>query len=1723
MSEPETQVTKGKSLLSFLRDFAKLRRLRVPSYRANDDILWFASLPRGRNECLSPFLEAIQGESVESSSFWLEVRKQRMPVRPELPQIIDGWISLEALDDPRQEPELSPQITILVERTVTDPEAPEADGVTEKVPEVQNLKDHPEVEESWLEYLLNSWIPWSEEMQRWLAVHSVYEKVDFMRRRLEEAEERYELLIAVGLLHWRDSTGASIQRHLLTGAAEFEFDASRGVLTVVPAASFEQFKIELDMLELVDQPRVEGSAMDERLEDLDVCGWDTGRVGEILREIGNRARGNAQVNENEFEKPTQPPDQVFHISFAPALVLRERRSTAFDDLINHLLEKVEQEPSTTTVPWSRFLAEGVTAAHTSDTIDAMFPVEGSGRLYFPLPTNEEQRQIIHKLNASSSVVVKGPPGTGKSHTIANLMCHLLASGERILVTAHAPKALTVLREMLPEEMRDLCVTALGSTRDDQTLLENGVHGILRRQNDWKGTDWSQARLDDLEKQLEELERELAKTNELLRQSREAETYNHQLQGGYEGTAAAIARQLERDNETYCWFPDILRDQPAFPLNATEVQRLSQTHRELTANVAQELNQDIGSFSLPTPDEFQTVLDSLTKAEEAIESHLGGGSSEVANFRFSSEADLNQSLTSLQKLEYRSAHSSFVIGEDLAIEVLRSVLADHQEQWRRVHKRLQQLLDEADSLVNNLNNSHVRLPQEDIEKLLFDAERRFDHLEGGGRRGVWPFIPRVIRETSYLEKTCAVNGHVARELPDLRTLRDYIRLSSLLNEFQNTWPRPVNFVSGRETEAAQIVGDLVTEFGNVLGVFRDCGDGPLPCVPSAQRAKLSEAGERKRWSDAISGELARRNAQSYQARLAEYKEAIRPVLSHGSPHPCLQRMSEAVTQRDLAGWVDAWNERERVRVKLNEFSQYNDLLDNLFEYSPNLVAAIRAGEGNPEWIDRFRSLQAAWYWSCARGWLQDISDRDRHDTLVSTSHRLRGKLETKIAEVAAESSWSFFFQRLDDETSQSLKAWTKAVNRIGRGTGKYAFRHRRTARQYLMSCVPKIPSWIMPLHKLWDSVSAQPGLFDTVIIDEASQSGIDSLVLLLLARRVIVVGDDKQNSPEAVGIREDDIARLAREHLREFRFREEFRPDSSLFDHSERAFGDVISLREHFRCVPEIIRFSNELCYSDCPLIPLRQAPPDRLSPLMAVHIEGASCEGEGQRIRNKLEAETLVEQILVCLEDEAYENKTMGVIVLQGHGQVELIERMLAEKLEPKLIQDRRLRCGVPATFQGDQRDVMFLSLVTAPNVRFRALNRLPEVRRFNVAMSRARDQVWLFHSVQQSDLGPDDLRRRLVRFIRNPLQDTLVNLDDERDRLEREARRVPRRHGDQPEPYESWFEVDVALELLRRKYLIHPQYEVAGKRIDLVVEGNESRLAVECDGDTWHGPEQYEHDAMRQRQLERAQWTFTRVRESDFYANRAHAIETVIEACEELSIHPADFIEETLSDESDRAIHIDESEPAISATNMRGIRPPQTSELLSTLREPAIVDSTEASFPDPRDAPPANLRKALLKIVETEGPLTKAFIYRLYVEGCPHVQRVSKSVRQTLNRVLWSMVKSGEILSEDELGDRSLESQVLRLPHAPRVLQRPAGKRDLLDIPASELCMHIERLNLTFENRGLDDQLAMRRILEFYGFTRLTSVRKKYLSKVIDLHRLKNQPTSVHEASLWNDTNPLT
>lgn len=1493
---------KTNALLRFLKDLATLSCKRIPAYGNTDKLLWFYTLPQDlpqawKDVCRSAF---VQDNPTDIPDLWLEVRKKRKPVFPPLPNELKDWIPQKFQNNPEEFLDknaeelrelINREITDLVERRTPGPNAPAGVARTrnQKAPKIRRLEDHPQVKQAWLDYLANQWSPWVQEMRRWKQVQDVYENVDFMRRRIEEAEERYELLLAVGLLQWRDATGATVKRHLLTAPAEISLDAARGVLTVGPAASFEKFRIELEMLELQERPRLEETDLEDRLEELDVRAWDKASVAKILHIIANQTSADAQVSEEAWE-PRERADETFRISYAPALVLRERQSTAYQKLIDGFLESFKNGSLwSTTAPWERLVCEGnPSLGPHNGAPDANYALDHpDARLYFPLPTNEEQRLIAERLRRRPFVLVKGPPGTGKSHTIANLICHLLATGERVLVTAHANKALTVLHELLPKDIRNLCVTAFGSSREDHRLLEESVRGILSRKDQWKGKQSTAVEIDTLENELRQLESKVASVERQFREYREAETYSHTLPGGYSGTAAQIARQIEKQGATYGWLPMLNDDKAPFPLNPEEVVFFADFHTALTPERLTELRREIGSFSLPDPAEFAEQIEKLNLAQAAAKTEqkvLSQGQRKA--FERFSDSDLSACLVFLEQLEEQATRVSRVLG-NLTDDILKDLLLDQTARWGRLLRETAALWKKMDAARQRAGSVRIDIPSDiPLPKLLADTQRRLEHFQKGGWRGWGPLAPGVVRQTRYIEECCRVDGEVPCQQDALDKLVGFLELTQLLERFHALWPADSPTKLRDPRDVAEDVKDMVLQLHRLLEFFKSCDRKALQIVPIEQIINLTERDERASWCRMIKAELTLRREYQARAPLEAWRSEILG-LDQKEAHACMHELEQAIRTRDRTKWDAAWKTRERVKTERVRLKRYLGMLDLVSQACPGLTHLIKSTQGEPEWNERLRQLGQAWYWAAAKAWLRKVTDPQHSERLSEQRHRLQKKIENKLEKLVTLKAWQAFFQRLDDQTEQYLTAWAEAVRRIGKGTGKHAGRHRRTARQYLMQCIPKMPAWIMPLQKLWDTIDPLPGAFDTVIVDEASQAGIQTLVLLLLAKRIIVVGDDKQNSPEAVGVSDDDIARLARDHLKDFRFRDEFRPDTSLYDHAHRAFGNFISLREHFRCVPEIIRFSNELCYSEAPLIPLRQPPLKRLPPLQAEFVEQGFCSGQDQRLSNEAEVEAIVKKIQACLDDKAYEGKTMGVIVLQGRVQAELIEKRIAEALEAKAREERKLRCGVPATFQGDQRDVIFLSLVIAPNHNFRALTGLPDQRRFNVAMSRARDHVWLFHSVQLHDLSREDLRWRLLDFFHSPCRAELDEHYVKLDLLEREVNRRLRQRGDQPEPYESWFEVDVALQLLRKKYRIRPQVNVAGYRIDLVIEGSVHRLALECDGEAWHGPDKFEQDMARQRQLERAGWKFVRIRESEFYTNQENAVRRIVRACEELDIRP--------------------------------------------------------------------------------------------------------------------------------------------------------------------------------------------------------------------------------------------
>ena len=182
--------------------------------------------------------------------------------------------------------------------------------------------------------------------------------------------------------------------------------------------------------------------------------------------------------------------------------------------------------------------------------------------------------------------------------------------------------------------------------------------------------------------------------------------------------------------------------------------------------------------------------------------------------------------------------------------------------------------------------------------------------------------------------------------------------------------------------------------------------------------------------------------------------------------------------------------------------------------------------------------------------------------------------------------------------------------------------------------------------------------------------------------------------------------------------------------------------------------------------------------------------------------------------------------------------------------------------------------MVAAPNASIGALTSAKHGRRFNVAVSRAQDQLWLFHSVQLADLNAECERAKLLSYCLNPqIENHDLNYKVSSDVLVK--------------PFESLFQQRVYLKIIEKGYRVIPEYETYGRRIDLVVEGKKERLAVECDGDYWHGPEQYLNDVQRQRDLERCGWVFWRIRESSFYRNKEEALLNLWKNLEERGIFP--------------------------------------------------------------------------------------------------------------------------------------------------------------------------------------------------------------------------------------------
>ncbi|WP_229887118.1 AAA domain-containing protein [Streptomyces olivaceoviridis] len=1345
--------------------------------------------------------------------------------------------------------------------------------------------------------VLRAYGAWLDRWRRWAArerserpLRELYDRMYAWHQKLAREDDQTEVVLGIGLLTWLGLDGDVVHRHLFTQRVETSVDRRTARLTVRLSSESALRLEDQDFLDSDDGwVRERGAALSE-----EIAAWGMDPLGPEALEQLAQWQERAITRPMGFSAAWEPPRALepgARLTYAPALVMRPRNLNSLLRFYDQIAEAVASEGR---APLG--LAQMAMTIETADRSawdgDQRVPLFGDDPL-FPGKTNAQQRSVLGRLEQDTGVVVQGPPGTGKTHTIANLVSALLAQGQRVLVTSARDQPLTVLRDKLPSSVRDLCVLLLSSTRHNgEDELERTINA-LTDQVAASDPDELRAEIRRLTCERDEVRGRIKTLTEQVISLREAEYRHRSVAPGYAGTLAEIVERVHASAEEFSWIgrlPDTAEDAP--PLTS------EQAH-ELLVLLRDGAGEPRADGALPVPDELPSPrhIADVFAASHLSDEGLSAEAVEIRNILAHLDASVTSELASLLDACATALHHLGMPADATRWDPgswITQALTDRLSRsdlglWQRVSAvtdDIRKVAQDVDALGLRLVTVPADLPAQDAARLATAGTALRDHLAAGkALRSRFP--GKAQKNARDLLDSCTVDGRSPQTAEDLDAVLTHLRAYSALAGAATRWQQvnadlPQGDVEVRLAELTERAACL--EHVQAFGSARDSVDALL--VRHGVRLKITSC---QAWQDFNAGVAAlrgRRAADEAITQLAALDELLRAPVNGTQPAAESMALVQALRDQDVEAYAEALEALAAAHRREHRKHRCTELLGALRAGHSLLAGRLIDSAGDPLWEERLGSLERAWAWAKASRFLERQRTPGLERKLEGDLSEHEDRLEQVTGELAAAWGRLHCLERMTQEQRSALQAYRTHMASLGKGKGKNTGLFRAAARDAMSVAQDAVPAWVMPIPQVAEMVQAKRDAFDVVIVDEASQAGMDALFLLWLAPRVIVVGDDKQCAPALTrNGRHQAIQDKLAAHLPDMpsRLRQLYTPHTNLYQLLSTFFPQVIRLEEHFRCVPEIINWSSRTFYNN-KLLPLRQYGAERLDPLRTHFVEGAVVVGRESRVHNPKEAEAIVDCLARLTEDRAYQDRTMGVIVLQGFGQIKLLETLIEQRLPATVREQHRIRVGNAASFQGDERHVILLSMVVTDPPRAAGGNK-SEQQAYNVAASRAQDQMWLFYSVPPDRLKPHDLRLNLLTYMENP--PAALEAADDIGPVLPDVRRAP---------FDSLFEQQVYLKIKERGYHVIPQFPAGSKRIDLVVVGARGRLAVECDGDAFHHAtrEQIENDQRRDRELKRVGWEFWRVRESEFRFDPGAALDGLWEELDRQGIRPANYTQST-------------------------------------------------------------------------------------------------------------------------------------------------------------------------------------------------------------------------------------
>jgi very-short-patch-repair endonuclease len=1346
------------------------------------------------------------------------------------------------------------------------------------------------------------WKAWTEgEAPRRVTI-GLYGELFSLKHQMEaeETAKPHELVWGMGLTSWKIAvegrTGPSTvdyQYPLITQAMELSIEDHTMAITLSPRAIDPRLEFDaFSACHVLSAPEVERACKDALTKDPDkqITPFDIASFEHLLRLTAGNLHKRGQFLSGQ-ERPI-PATEDLIVTDAWVILSRPRSN-------NYLLEDIERlkrnitggaaipagclslvtPPLDQAINFAPIAFRGLSGTGSTGNGGAA-PQE----LYFPLPYNHEQVTIVEQLERSDGITVQGPPGTGKTHTIANIVCHYLATGRKVLVTSKGEQALEVLQSKIPAEVRPLTVALISGDREGmrqfQSAIETIIHNVAQL-----NPEVSRTEIVRLLSAIDRAHSELATIDKRVNDIAMSQLSDVEVDG-VTMRAQKMAELVIHGNSLHAWFDDALSlsAEHAPPVTASEVAQAREARRRLGPDLPYVSAKVPSSSALLPAAEIETLHNVLVSIRDIEEAEAKGGLLSLRATTPEVLADARKLLTAVEaaaalakELEQTSELWTF----ELRKKCRQSDFVSERNALEALFDEIEVLIKaRADFLIRPVEVAEAAIGVPKFREALSRAS------ETGKPFGLMSFGAGDIKA---LVQEVKVAGLAPANTGDWQHVLDYAKLHDRVLSFSTRWNQFADLLSipkvsggvqalrGIEltTVAARKAHLLATNHDAHLPLLAECVFTKVPTTQlhgtSAEILKVREH---------LRAHLTRANLARAATQLATLQEKL--AGTSGKVSDELRSFAEQTlgnkqlpAERVVARYAELLSEVRRIEALVPDI-QTVIKLSGAFEVAGAEKLAVRvthspigsSGEDSVLPIN----WREAWNWARVKSHLDKIEAREELLALAIRRRDLEAGLAKLYESMVSKSAWLMTKTGASPKVLSALEAYKTAIQRIGKGTGPNASMYRRNAQRAMEDAQGAVPCWIMSQNKVSETLPAILGSFDLVVVDEASQSDLWALPAVLRGKKILVVGDDKQVSPDGSFIAATHVQSLKERFLTDQPHKDVLTPGMSLYDIASTVFAaQKVMLREHFRCVPAIIAYSNR--FYDGFMQPLRiPKESERIDPpLVDIYVPSGYRD---KKDINRPEAEAIADEITAILQNNQFANRTLGVVSLLGPDQAKYIDTLVRSRCDAAELMRRKFECGDARVFQGSERDIMFLSMVVDPK-NAKAISGNSAEQRFNVAGSRARDRMYLVRSVKLTDLSHLDVRAGLLEHFSSPSEGTY---EENKNLIEL---------------CESEFEKQVYSALINKGYRVIPQVKAGSFRIDMVVEGErDARLAIECDGDEFHGPDRWAADMGRQRVLERAGWTFWRCFASTWSMHRDEVLEELLQRLTAMGIEPLGTLE---------------------------------------------------------------------------------------------------------------------------------------------------------------------------------------------------------------------------------------